>query len=100
MWGVVVKVVQGWLYETQGEKFTNDEVYSWLRLKILEETPKIVNIAGEDIITMTSKRFSAMNTKEFTIAVDTIRERMAERGCIIPEPKKKGLNLIEDFIDD
>lgn len=99
MW-VIVEYVRHWFYDTQGEKLTKDEVYVWLRKKLLGEHPKIVNIAGEEIITMTGKKFSAMSTKEFSDAVDTIRAKMLERGLDIPEPKKKGNNLIEEFITD
>lgn len=100
IWGVIVPMVRQWLYENQGEKYTREEVYTWLRIKLLGEIPKIVSIAGDEVVTMTSKRFSAMNTKEFAEAIDTIRERMLERGLDIPEPSKKGHNLIEDFIID
>ena len=101
MWGVIVKYVQAWLYETQGEKLHRDAVYTWLRTKLLNEQPKIVNIAGEDVITMTGKRFGAMNTKEFAEAVDTIRAEMLKRGCDIPEPGGKNRhNFLHEFIDE
>lgn len=98
MWGVVVIYVKNWFEEEQGLELTRDEVYSWLRISLLGQKPKIIEVGGEQIVTMTSKRFSQMTTLEFSSATDTILKEMAIRGCIIPEPKKKGLNLLEDFI--
>jgi len=94
MWGVLVPYVLRWFYETQGKKLTPDEVYTWLRIKLLDEVPKIVNIAGDEVVTMTGKRFSAMNTRQFADAVDIIRAKMLERGLDIPEPKWVLLILI------
>lgn len=99
---VVVGHVRHWLFETQGVKYTHDEVYSWLRTNLLGYKPKITVIAGEEVITMTGKRFSAMNTKEFATAIDTIRQEMLERGLDIPEPSKdkRKHNLLEEFLED
>lgn len=102
MFGVIVPYVRRWLYETQGEKFTPEQVYTWLRVKLLDEHPKITMIAGEEVVTMTGKKFSAMNTAEFAEAVDKIRIQMLERGLDIPEPKrgKANHNLLEEFLED
>lgn len=102
MWGILIPYTRKWLWDTQGENYTNDEVYLWLRISLLGEKPKVVNIAGQEIITTSSKRFSQMNTAEFATAVDTILREMAARGCIIPEPSqgKHTHNLIEEFIID
>lgn len=100
MHGVVVPYVKNWFREDQGKELTKDEVYTWLRIGLLGEKPKIMEVAGEQIVTLTSKRFSQMTTAEFATATDTILKEMAIRGCIIPEPKKRGLNLLEDFIVD
>lgn len=101
MWSVIVPYVRHWLYETQGEKYKPEYVYSWLRVELLGEEPTVVEIAGREVITMTGKKFSAMNTKEFAEAVDTIRAEMLLRGLDIPEPQKgKRHNLISEFLED
>ena len=101
-WGVIIPYVRHWLYETQGVKYAPDYVYTWLRLELLEEAPTVMEIAGREVIVMTGKRFSQMNTAEFATAVDTILNKMAERGCIIPEPSKdkNKHNLLQDFLQD
>ncbi|MCB9047644.1 MAG: hypothetical protein H6550_16035 [Chitinophagales bacterium] len=98
MWGVVVPTVRMWLKETQGETFTADDVYTWLRTHILGQKPVVRTIMGEEVIILTSKKFSAMSTTEFNNAVETIRKEMMERGCDIPEPTKN--NNLHDFLDN
>lgn len=101
MWGVVVKYVKHWLKETKGETYTSNQVYTWLRIVLLAEEPVVTIIAGREIIEMTGKRFSAMSTAEFAIAVDTIREKMLAKGLDIPEPQKgKKHNMIHEFLID
>lgn len=97
MWGVVVPTVRAWLKETQGVSYTPDEVYTWLRVSILGNAPSVREVAGSEVLVMTGKRFSAMNTKEFAEAVDTILNEMAKRGCMVPEPKKS--NFIHEFVE-
>lgn len=97
-WGVVVVTVRAWLLETEGRKYTKDEVYVWLNQEVLGNKPTITTILGTDVITMSGKRFSQMNTKEFEEAAESIRQTMAQRGCNIPEPHQE--NFITDFIED
>lgn len=93
--GPVVNSVQAWLQETTGKKHTHDEVYTWLRVSLLNEKPEVVEIDGREMIMMTGKRFSAMSTKEFADAIDTILSKMAEKGCYIADPR--GNNLLTDY---
>lgn len=95
IWGVVVPCTRAWLKETTGEKYTPDFVYSWLRSSILGAKPEVKTVAGEEVIVMTSKRFSKMTTVEFSEAIELILDTLAERGCIIPEPKAN--NFLSDF---
>lgn len=98
IWGVAVPTVRAWMLETQGEKYTPDEVYAWLRISVLGYKPVIKDIGGEEVVTMTGKRFSAMNTKEFSEAMQLIVDVMAERDCLIPLPRES--NFIHEFIKD
>lgn len=101
-WSVIIPYVRQWLYDTQGIKYQPDHVSVWLRTEILGEAPTIIDVAGRECIVMTSKRFSAMNTKEFAEAVDTIRSEMLLRGLDIPEPTtdKSKHNLPHEFLND
>lgn len=96
--GVVVPVVRVWLKEMEGVTYTHDEVYTWLRVSLLGQTPEIKEIAGQQVIVMTGKRFSQQNTKEFAESVELIVAKMAEKGCVIPLPREN--NFISDFLQD
>lgn len=96
--GVVVPCVQAWFRETSGESHTHDEVYTWLRISLLGQKLRVVELAGESVTLMDGKRFSAMNTKEFAEAVEDIVAKMDEKECHIPLPSKE--NLLTDFIDE
>ncbi len=97
-----IQFIRHWFFDTQGLLLTKDEVHIWVHRHLLEEKPKVVSIAGEQVITMTHKSTSAMTTTEFAEMVDTILTKMAEMGCVIPEPRKekKSLQLLEEFISD
>jgi hypothetical protein len=100
--GLITPYVMRWYYETHGERKTHDEIYTWLRIAILEQRPRITEVAGEQVVTMTGKRFSKMTKKEFAEAVDLIMQRMAERGCYIPEPHKhdKANHFPHEYLKD
>lgn len=98
IWGVVVPCVRAWLKETEGKVWEKEEVYVWLRTGVLGDTVKITEIMGTQVLTMTGKRFSAMNTKEFTVAVETLMQKLAFQGCVVPEPRQD--NFLQEFIMD
>lgn len=98
LWGYIVPAVKDWLYETQGEKYSPDYVYTWLRIELLGEVPKIATIMGTEIVTMVGKRFSQMSVQEFTVAVDTIKAKMSERGLILKDPRKN--NMLHELLDE
>jgi hypothetical protein len=94
--GVVVPIVRTWFEETTGDRHTHDEVYMWLRVSLLKQSPIIKNVGGEQVIIMEGKRFSKMTTKEFAEAIDLIIATMAERDCPIPFPREE--NHITKFL--
>lgn len=94
--GVMVPVVRDWIRETTGEKKTHDEVYLWLRTGILGQTPVISEVMGTQVITMSGKRFSAMNTKEFAEAIEFIADELAAKDCYVPMPKEN--NFLHEHI--
>lgn len=99
LWGVCVPTVKGWLLDTQGEKYTSDEVYYYIN-SILGRKPVFKDVAGEEVIIMEGKRFSQMNTLEFSEAVDQIVLYFAERGLEIHLPDSKTNNLLSDYLKD
>jgi hypothetical protein len=94
--GVVVPTVQAWLKETEGESFDHDKVYTMLRMD-LGDTLEITQIQGKDVITMTGKRFSKMDTKEFAEAIDKLVAIYAEKECYIQLPNEEC--FLTDFIN-
>lgn len=98
IWGVVVPTVRAWMLETNGTAPSKDGVYLWLRKSLLGDQLQVEEFLGEQLITMGGKRFSAMNTKEFADAIDTIVKEMALKGCVIPLPREN--NLLSDFLRD
>ena len=99
MWGVCVPTVKGWLLETQGVKYTADEVYYYIN-SILGRKPVVSQIAGEEVIILEGKRFSQMNTAEFSDAVENIVLYFGERGLEILLPKPNTNNLVSDYLND
>jgi hypothetical protein len=97
IWGVVVPCVRAWKLETEGVKYTKDEIYTWLRVGLLGHTPQITEVSGVQVVIMGGKRFSQMNTKEFTDAIELIKQLLAEQGCNVPDPKQD--NFLTDFIN-
>lgn len=97
IWGVVVPCVRAWKYETEGVKYEKDEIYLWLRVGLLGHKPVITDVSGVQVITMSGKRFSQMNTKEFTDAIEDIRQRLALQDCVVPEPRQE--NFLSEFLN-
>jgi hypothetical protein len=48
----------GWLRETQGEKYTSDEVYYYINAQAVGRKPEIKVIDGEETVTLTAKSFT------------------------------------------
>lgn len=99
IWGYCVPTVMGWLKETQGEKYTKDEVYYYIQ-NVLGYGTVIKEIAGQEVIIMEGKRMSQMTTKQFSEAVETIVAHFAERGLEIPLPIPGSNNTLSDYIKD
>lgn len=95
--GPVCTRVMLWHLDNTGEKLSHDEVYAYLR-RICGHRMKITMVNGTEVITMTGKRFSQMNTVEFGEAIDTLKAYFDPQGCEIPEPR--GDNLWTDYAND
>jgi len=97
IWGVCVLQIRQWLMDTKGEEHSKEAIYAFLRTVVIGDTMWVETIEGQDIIYLSGKRFSQMNTKEFSDAVEKIVVYYAERGLEIMLPKPKTNNLITDY---
>jgi hypothetical protein len=98
LWGVVIPTVRAWMKENNGACPSAEAIYAILRIKVVGQEVIIEEIDGHDVPIISGKRFSEMNTLEFTEAVDKIILYYAEQGLEIPLPKPKSNNFINDFM--
>jgi hypothetical protein len=100
MWGVCIPTIRAWMKERTGSCPSAEAIYAFLRIKVVEHEVVIETIDGIDVPVVTGKRFSQMNTVEFSESVEKIILHYAERGLEIPLPKPKTNNYITDFVKD
>ncbi|KKN85553.1 hypothetical protein LCGC14_0278760 [marine sediment metagenome] len=100
IWGVCVPDVIRFLVDTTGVEHSKEAVYSFLRTRVIGNEMWVETIDDQDIIFLSGKRFSQMNTKEFSDAVEKIVLYYAERGLKIRLPKPKTNNFITDYEQD
>ena len=93
--GVIVPTVSAWVKNTQGTKISHDECYYMLR-QVVGDSLHITTIAGMQVISLGGKRFSAMNTLEFSDAIEKIKGFYSPKGCDIPDPV--GENYLNSFL--
>lgn len=95
--GPCINRIRVWEGERTGETPSHDEVYTFLRT-LCGCNLKIAKLYGQEVITMTGKRFSQMTTVEFSEAMETIMLFFGKKGCTIDPPK--GESLWSDYADD
>ena len=100
IWGICVPDVMRFLLETTGEEHSKEAVYSFLRTRVIGNDLWVETIDGQDVVFLSGKRFSQMNTKEFSDAVEKIVAYYAERGLKIRLPKPKTNNFVTDYEQD
>lgn len=100
IWGICVPDVMRFLLETTGVEHSKEAVYSFLRTRVIGNEMWVETIDDQDVIFLSGKRFSQMNTKEFSDAVEKIVAYYAERGLEIRLPKPKTNNFITDYEED
>ena len=96
MWGVCIPSIQAWMKESGMAVPSKEGLYAYLRTAIVGHEMVIENIGGIDIPVLHGKRFSQMNTVEFSGAVEKIILFYAELGFQLPLPERE--NLTENFI--
>lgn len=100
IWGICVPDVMQFLKETTGMVHSKEAIYTFLRTRVIGNELWVETIDDQDVIYLSGKRFSQMNTVEFSEAVEKIVAYYAERGLIIRLPKPKTNNLVTDYADD
>jgi len=98
LWGVCIPTVRAWMKETTGECPSAEAMYAFFRISIVGHEVIIETINGKDIPVVTGKRFSQMNTVEFSESVEKIIRYYAELGLEIPLPVPKTNNYITDHV--
>ncbi|CAB4185382.1 hypothetical protein UFOVP1492_72 [uncultured Caudovirales phage] len=99
-WGVAVPTIRAWMLENWGVKYTPNRVHSYNLMHVLGDEPEFTEVAGVQVVSFERKSTSKMSTVEFSQFVEDLQRHYDTRGCYIPNPKKKGLNLLNEFIDD
>lgn len=103
-WGVCVTKIMQFLKETQGHRFSRDEVHqlnlqytvgsAYEKMQITDPfTGEVIEVLKE-----TGKSTLKMNTLEFTNFIDELRAFWLNAGCDIPEPEKDKSN--SNFLED
>lgn len=100
IWGVCIPTVLGWLKDTQGVRYTKEEVYAFIQQNVLGHKFILREIDGEEVLVLDGKALKNMTTKEFSEAVEEIVEYYALRGLVIELPKPDSNNVITDFLKD
>jgi hypothetical protein len=96
MWGVCVPTVRAFVKETSGEVKSKDAIYYWLNTAIVGRDVVIENVMGIEVPVVKGKKFSEMNTKEFSDAVEKIVRHFDALGCHISLPINN--NTLNDHI--
>ncbi len=88
--GVVIPVIIAWAYETDGYRYSIQDVKSFLYEHVLKERSQMKQVFGVEVNVQEGKSFSSMTTTEFNNAIEYIQRYFLDRGCNIPNPTKSG----------
>jgi hypothetical protein len=103
-WGVVVLTIMYFFKNTQGEEKSKAEVhginlnlagmdYQNMTLTVPDARGRFVE---KEVIVFNHRSTAAMNTKEFSEFIETLKDHWGAVGCIIPEAT--GRNYQSDFV--
>ena len=98
-WGVVIPTIRAWQKETTGVCPSPEQVHAYNLIHVMGDEPKIEEVMGRQVVTLSIKSSSKMNTKGFSDFVEKIQAHYDEKGSYIPNPKPKTNNTLTDFID-
>lgn len=100
LWGICIPTVRAWMKEINGECPSAEAMYAFFRISIVGHNVTIESINGIDTPVVSGKRFSQMNTVEFSESVEKIVQYYADLGLEIPLPVPKTNNYITDYCQD
>ena len=103
-WGVVVLTIMYFFKNSQGEEKSKAEVhginldlagikYEFMTLSVPNEKGVFVE---KEVIVFNHRSTAAMNTKEFSEYIETLKDHWGAVGCFIPEAT--GKNYQSDFV--
>lgn len=78
-----------WLKNTP-KKDATELIKTYIYQNVLKQSIIAETINGMEVIVITGKKMSEMNTEEFSHAVEEIRDFYGALGCSIPEAVKEG----------
>tara|TARA_R110000751_G_scaffold116675_1_gene216830 strand:+ start:354 stop:791 length:438 start_codon:yes stop_codon:yes gene_type:complete len=85
-YGVAIPMIQHFLMDTQGEKYTKDEVNQYHLNTVIKPSLETKAIFGKVCVIYDIKRTSDMTTIEFMEFKDDIQIYWANYDLIIPDP--------------
>jgi hypothetical protein len=86
--GVAIPIIQAFLLDTQGEKYTKDDVHQYHMNTVIKPEMEQKPIFDKVCIIYKIKRTSEMSTVEFMEFVDEIQMYWAQFDLIVPDPKQ------------
>ena len=99
LWGVAYTSIAAWYKDTQGEKVTKEAIHAHTLQVILGYEIQTVELFGKQVINVTGKSTSKLNTKEFMTLADDLIAYWQEKGCNrIKLPREN--NFLSDFIEE
>jgi len=97
-WGVVIPTIRAFEKERTGITPSPRQIHAFNLVHVLGDEPKVETVLGKEVITLSIKSSSSMNTKEFKEFIEAIQSYFDELGCYIPDPVPKTNNHLTDFI--
>ena len=85
-YGVAIPMIQHFLMETQGEKYTKEEVNQYHLNTVMKPSLETKAIFGKVCVIYDIKRTSDMNTTEFMELKESVQMYWAGFDLIIPDP--------------
>lgn len=100
LWGVAYPTIVAFHKETTGETIDKEAIHAYVLTELLERKLTTSIMFGKEVIHISGKSTSALNTKEFNELKEKIQQHWAEKGCVIPDPPDKANNYISDYLKD
>lgn len=87
-YGVAIPIIIAYLKETQGEKYSKEDINQYHLNEVIKPNFQTRAIFGKVCVIYDIKRTSEMDTVEFMDFKDKIQVYWAQRDLIIPDPNQ------------